>query len=82
MSVAMLVTMVLCFALSVSVAISIGLAAFVGVAGFTELPWLAIPKEMFTAIDKFPLVAIPFFILAGNLMVSVGMSRRLVYFAM
>ena len=56
MSIAMLVTMLLCFALSISVAVSIGLAAFVGVAGFTELPWLAIPKEMFTAIDKFPLV--------------------------
>ncbi|GMV60185.1 MAG: membrane protein [Betaproteobacteria bacterium] len=81
MSIAMLVTMLLCFALSISVAVSIGLAAFVGVAGFTELPWLAIPKEMFTAIDKFPLAAIPFFILAGNLMETGGISRRLVDFA-
>ncbi len=81
MSIAMLVTMLLCFALSISVAVSIGLAAFVGVAGFTELPWLAIPKEMFTAIDKFPLAAIPFFILAGNLMEAGGISRRLVDFA-
>ncbi|MEW5881636.1 MAG: TRAP transporter large permease, partial [Pseudomonadota bacterium] len=81
MSIAMLVTMLLCFALSISVAVSIGLAAFVGVAAFTELPWLAIPKEMFTAIDKFPLAAIPFFILAGNLMEAGGISRRLVDFA-
>jgi tripartite ATP-independent transporter DctM subunit len=81
MSIAMLVTMLLCFALSISVAVSIGLAAFVGVAGFTELPWLALPKEMFTAIDKFPLAAIPFFILAGNLMEAGGISRRLVDFA-
>ncbi|MCX8114293.1 MAG: TRAP transporter large permease subunit, partial [Burkholderiaceae bacterium] len=81
MSIAMLVTMLLCFALSISVAVSIGLAAFVGVAGFTELPWLAIPKEMFTAIDKFPLAAIPFFILAGNLRETGGISRRLVDFA-
>jgi tripartite ATP-independent transporter DctM subunit len=81
MAIAMLVTMLVCFALSISVAISIGLAAFVGIAGFTELPWLAIPKEMFTAIDKFPLAAIPFFILAGNLMETGGISRRLVDFA-
>ena len=81
MSIAMLVTMLLCFALSIPVAVSIGLAAFVGVAGFTELPWLAIPKEMFTAIDRFPLAAIPFFILAGNLMETGGISRRLVDFA-
>jgi C4-dicarboxylate transporter DctM subunit len=36
---------------------------------------------MFTAIDKFPLAAIPFFILAGNLMETGGISRRLVEFA-
>lgn len=36
---------------------------------------------MFTAIDKFPLAAIPSFILAGNLMDSGGISRRLVDFA-
>jgi C4-dicarboxylate transporter, DctM subunit len=81
MSIALLVTMLLCFAFSVSVAVAIGFAAWVGMAGFTDLPWLAMPKEMFSAIDKFPLAAIPFFILAGNLMESGGISRRLVDFA-
>ena len=81
MSIALLVTMLLCFAFSVSVAVAIGFAAWVGIAGFTDLPWLAMPKEMFTAIDKFPLAAIPFFILAGNLMETGGISRRLVDFA-
>ncbi len=81
MSIALLVTMLVCFAFSVSVAVSIGVAAWVGMAGFTTLPWLAAPKEMFTAIDKFPLAAIPFFILAGNLMETGGISRRLVDFA-
>jgi C4-dicarboxylate transporter DctM subunit len=38
-------------------------------------------KEMFTSINKFPLAAIPFFILAGNLMETGGISRRLVEFA-
>ncbi len=80
MSIALLVTMLLAFAFSVSVAVSIGFAAWVGV-GFTDLPWLAMPKEMFTAIDKFPLAAVPFFILAGNLMETGGISRRLVDFA-
>ena len=81
MSIALLVTMLLCFAFSISVAVAIGFAAWVGIAGFTDLPWLAMPKEMFTAIDKFPLAAIPFFILAGNLMETGGISRRLVDFA-
>jgi C4-dicarboxylate transporter DctM subunit len=76
----MFVTMLLCFALSVSVAVSIGLASLVG-AWQAKLNLLAIVKEMFGAINKFPLAAIPFFILAGNLMESGGISARLVEFA-
>jgi len=76
----MFVTMVLCFALSISVAVSIGLASLVG-AWQADLNLLAIVKEMFGAINKFPLAAIPFFILAGNLMESGGISARLVEFA-
>jgi tripartite ATP-independent transporter DctM subunit len=72
--------MVLCFALSVSVAVSIGLASLIG-AWQANLNLLAIVKEMFGAINKFPLAAIPFFILAGNLMESGGISQRLVEFA-
>jgi C4-dicarboxylate transporter DctM subunit len=81
MSLALLITMLLAFAFSISVAVSIGFAALVGIAGFSDLPWLAMPKEMFSAIDRFPLAAIPFFILAGNLMETGGISRRLVDFA-
>jgi C4-dicarboxylate transporter DctM subunit len=76
----MLVTMMLCFALSISVAVSIGLASLVG-AWQANLNFLAVVKEMFSAINKFPLAAIPFFILAGNLMESGGISQRLVEFA-
>jgi tripartite ATP-independent transporter DctM subunit len=76
----MFLTMILCFALSVSVAVSIGLASLVG-AVQAKLNLLAIVKEMFGAINKFPLAAIPFFILAGNLMESGGISARLVDFA-
>jgi tripartite ATP-independent transporter DctM subunit len=76
----MFLTMLLCFALSISVAVSIGLASLVG-AWQANLSLLAIVKEMFGAINKFPLAAIPFFILAGNLMESGGISQRLVEFA-
>jgi len=38
-------------------------------------------KEMFNSLNKFPLAAIPFFILAGNIMETGGISRRLVEFA-
>ena len=80
MTSAMLITMMLGFALSVSVAVSIGLASIVGIQ-VVHAPMLISVKEMFNALNKFPLAAIPFFILAGNLMETGGISRRLVDFA-
>jgi tripartite ATP-independent transporter DctM subunit len=76
----MIGTMVLCFALSISVAVSIGLAAVLGIQASNAHMLISV-KEMFNSINKFPLAAIPFFILAGNLMESGGISRRLVEFA-
>jgi len=76
----MITTMVLCFALTVSVAVSIGLASILGIQASNANMLLSV-KEMFNAINKFPLAAIPFFILAGNLMETGGISRRLVEFA-
>ncbi len=80
MTTVMLTTMVLCFALTISVAVSIGLASFVGIQANNAHMLISV-KEMFNAINKFPLAAIPFFILAGNLMETGGISRRLVEFA-
>ncbi|MBE7369868.1 TRAP transporter large permease [Ramlibacter pallidus] len=77
---AMIGTMVLCFALSISVAVSIGLASVVGIQASNAHMLISV-KEMFNAINKFPLAAIPFFIFAGNLMEAGGISRRLVEFA-
>jgi C4-dicarboxylate transporter DctM subunit len=72
--------MVVCFALSISVAVSIGLASVLGIQASNANMLISV-KEMFNAINKFPLAAIPFFILAGNLMETGGISRRLVDFA-
>lgn len=46
-------------ALSVPVAIAIGLAAVVGVKFYSNMPMLVVAQQLFTSIDKFPLVAIP-----------------------
>ena len=79
MSVTMLVTMMVCFALTISVAVSIGLSAILGIQ-LGNVNMLISVKEIFSSINKFPLAAIPFFILAGNLMETGGISRRLVEF--
>ena len=80
MSFVMISTMALCFTLSVSVAVSIGLAAIAGMQ-MNNAHMLISVKEMFNSLNKFPLAAIPFFILAGNIMETGGISRRLVEFA-
>ena len=80
MTTAILITMMLGFALSISVAVSIGVAALLGI-WISDINMLVSVKEMYATINKFPLAAIPFFILAGNLMETGGISRRLVEFA-
>ncbi|MEO8279876.1 MAG: TRAP transporter large permease subunit, partial [Ideonella sp.] len=80
MSLTILVSMVLCFALTISVAVSIGLSAIIGIR-MSDAHMLTSVKEMFNSLNKFPLAAIPFFILAGNIMETGGISRRLVDFA-
>lgn len=68
-------------ALSVPVAIAIALASVAGIQFFSNMPMLESARQLFVSIDKFPLVAIPFFILSGNLMEAGGISERLVNLA-
>ncbi len=80
MSQLMILSMLVCFALTIPVAVSIGLASLFGVY-VAGINWLVIAQQIFASLDKYPLVAIPFFILAGNLMEAGGISERLVNFA-
>jgi C4-dicarboxylate transporter DctM subunit len=77
----MLTAMLVLFAFSVPVAIAIGIASVSAVMATPNLSMIVIPQQLFISIDKYPLAAIPFFILAGNLMETGGISRRLVDFA-
>ncbi|MEX3314354.1 TRAP transporter large permease [Sulfitobacter sp. PS-8MA] len=66
------------FVLGVPIAVAIGLASVIGIEAQGRLPLLLVAQRMFTGIDSFPLMAIPLFILAGNLMSAGGISQRLV----
>jgi C4-dicarboxylate transporter DctM subunit len=81
MTATMLVTMCVLFLLSVPVAVAVGLSAVAGLGLYTSLPLVLVAQQAFASLDKFPLAAVPFFILAGNLMGEGGISRRLVDFA-
>jgi tripartite ATP-independent transporter DctM subunit len=62
------------------VAYALGLAALVG-AMWIDLPLDAVMIQMASGVNKFSLLAIPCFVLAGAIMAEGGMSRRLVAFA-
>jgi tripartite ATP-independent transporter DctM subunit len=64
----------------VPVAYSLGLAALAG-ALWMDLPLDAVMIQIASGVNKFSLLAIPFFVLAGAIMAEGGMSRRLVAFA-
>ncbi len=81
MNIALVSALLVLFALSVPVGVSIALSAVFGISMFSNLPLLVVPQKMFNSLDHFPLLAIPLFILAGNIMTHGGVSRRLVDFA-
>ena len=49
---------------------------------FTSVPWTAVHQVMFGSVDKFALMAVPFFIFAGELMGYGGISRRIIDWVM
>jgi tripartite ATP-independent transporter DctM subunit len=66
--------------MGVPVAYALGLAALVG-AWWIDIPYAAVMVAIAGGVNKFSLLAIPFFVLAGAIMAEGGMSRRLVAFA-
>ncbi len=66
----------------VKVPIALSLAAASAVAvSTTKIPTQVVVQRFFASCDAFPMMAIPFFMIAGGLMASGGVSRRLVAFA-
>jgi C4-dicarboxylate transporter DctM subunit len=63
------------------VSIALGLTVFTFLFGFTEIPMDSIALKLFTGIEKFEIMAIPFFILAGNFLTHGGVARRMIRFA-
>jgi C4-dicarboxylate transporter DctM subunit len=63
------------------VAFAIGVASTVVVFMMERLPPTFIASKIFAGLDSFPLMAIPFYILAGNLMTEGGLTQKIVDFA-
>lgn len=63
--------------IGVPLAFAFGLASLAGLA-WARMPFDVMAEKMLFAVDSFPLMAIPFFMLAGELMVEAGIIQRLV----
>ncbi|MFU8778616.1 MAG: TRAP transporter large permease, partial [Roseovarius sp.] len=81
MNMALAFSLAIFFLMGVPIAVAIGLASIIGIEAHGRLPLLLVAQRMFTGLDSFPLMAIPMFILAGNLMSAGGISHRLVELA-
>lgn len=66
--------------LGVPIGYAIGISTLVNIVSFTNMPTMMIAQNSIAGVDSFPLLAIPFFMLAGNLMSSGGIAKRLVDF--
>ena len=63
------------------ISISLGLTVLTFLFTMTDVPLHAVALKLFTGIEKFEIMAIPFFILAGNFLTHGGVARRMIAFA-
>lgn len=81
----MLVSLLLSFfvllLIGTPIAFAIGLSSLFSLLLDGRTPLTVLVTRLFTAVDSYPIMAIPFFILAGELMNTAGITRRLVNFA-
>lgn len=81
MSAATIVLFAIFFLLLLStapIAVAMGLTAFIYVFLFTTQSLTQLSDNLFNSINSFPLMAIPFFVLAANIMAQGGISRRII----
>ncbi|MCG9082070.1 TRAP transporter large permease [Laribacter hongkongensis] len=63
------------------ISISLGLTVLTFLFTMTDVPIASVALKLFTGIEKFEIMAIPFFILAGNFLTHGGVARRMINFA-
>lgn len=76
----LLLSFVLFLLIGVPIAFALGLTPLMGFLFQGQIPHMLAAQRIFTGIDSPVLMAIPFFILAGNIMSAGGMTQRLVAF--
>ena len=67
--------------LGMPIACGIGISSILAIFAKGTLPMMVIPQRLIVAVDSFPLLAVPFFVLAGDVMLQGGISKRLIALA-
>ena len=70
-------TLIICLVLTVPIGFSLGIASLAYILYTKQLTFGFIAQNLVTGCDSFPIMAIPFFVFAGELMGGGGISRRL-----
>jgi C4-dicarboxylate transporter DctM subunit len=65
----------------VPIAIALGISTTINLIIFTDMDLLFIGQNVYAALDSYVLLAVPFFILASNIMAQAGIARRLLVFS-
>ncbi len=81
MGVTLFIAFIVLIVLSVPISIALGLSSMIAVLLHTDMSLMVLVQKIFGGVNSFTLMAIPFFILAGNIMAAGGVSNRLVNFA-
>ena len=63
------------------VSIALGLTVLTFIFGFTDVPVQSVALKLFTGLENFEIMAVPFFILAGNFLTHGGVAKRMIDFA-
>ncbi|NDI87626.1 TRAP transporter large permease [Undibacterium crateris] len=63
------------------ISISLGLTVLTFLFTMTDVPITSVALKLFTGLENFSIMAIPFFILAGSLLTQGGVARRMIHFA-
>jgi len=63
------------------ISIALGLTVLTFLFTMTDVPIESVALKLFTGIEKFEIMAVPFFILAGNFLTHGGVARRMIHFA-
>jgi C4-dicarboxylate transporter DctM subunit len=63
------------------IAAALGISSVVTILAFDLAPLLLVPQQLLSATDSWTLLAVPFFILAGNLLAKTAISERLIHLA-